>query len=122
MNITNAESQVMELLWRSAPRTSEDLIATLSPAQNWSEATVRTLIGRLVKKKAVAADPEGRRFLYRPLVARGDYVLAESENLIDRLFEGRVSPFLMQFADRQKLTADDVAELKKMIAEFDDGR
>lgn len=122
MNITPAESQVMELLWQASPRTSEDLIAQLGPAQNWSEATIRTLIGRLVKKHAVAADPEGRRFLYRPLVSRESYLMGESESLIERLFDGRVSPFLAQFAGKQKLSAEDIADLKKMIAEIEDDR
>lgn len=122
MKITAAESLVMDVLWRHSPRTSEDLIAELAPAQSWSEATVRTLLGRLVKKGAVAADPDGRRFLYRPLVAREAYALAESETLIERLFGGRLSPFLVQFADRNKLTPEDLAELKRMIAEIEDGR
>lgn len=121
MNITAAESAVMNLLWQKSPRTSEDLLAELMPAQNWSEATVRTLIGRLVKKRAVAADQEGRRYLYRPLVAREAYALAESQTLIDRLFDGRVSPFLVQFSRGRKLSREDLAELKKMIAEMDDG-
>jgi BlaI family transcriptional regulator, penicillinase repressor len=121
MNITAAETAVMNLLWQQSPRTSEDLLAELMPAQNWSEATVRTLIGRLVKKKAVAADLDGRRYLYRPLVKREAYALAESQTLIDRLFDGRVSPFLVQFSKEKKLSKQDLAELKQLIAEMDDG-
>ena len=121
MNITAAESAVMNLLWQKSPRTSEDLLAELMPAQNWSEATVRTLIGRLVKKKAVAAELDGRRYNYRPLVARETYALAESQDLVDRLFDGRISPFLVQFSKGKKLSKQDIAELKKMIAEMDDG-
>lgn len=121
MNITAAETAVMNVLWQKSPRTSEELLAELMPAQNWSEATVRTLIGRLVKKKAVAAEQDGRRYLYRPLVQRADYAMAESQTLIDRLFDGRVSPFLVQFAKGKKLSPEDLAELKRLVAEMDNG-
>jgi len=121
MNITVAESRVMDLLWARSPQTSEELIAELAPAQDWSEATIRTLLSRLVKKGMVSTTAEGRRFLYSPQVRREDYLLSESEGLIDRLFEGRVSPFLVQFSARKKLSREDISELRRLIDELDDG-
>jgi predicted transcriptional regulator len=121
MNITTAESQVMELLWAKGPLGSEEIIQTLAPAQDWSEATIRTLLGRLVKKGAVAADPaEGRRYSYRPLVARNDYVLAESEGLIDRLFAGELAPMVAHFTKNKPLTPKDIQALKALINELGD--
>ncbi len=121
MKISAAESKVMELLWTRSPRGSEDLIAELAPAEGWSEATIRTLIGRLVKKCAVGADPDGRRYSYRPLVVRADYVGAESERLIDRLFAGELTPLVANFTRNRPLTANDLAALKALIAELEDG-
>jgi BlaI family penicillinase repressor len=122
MNITAAESQVMALLWAKSPLGSEEIIQALGPVQDWSEATIRTLLGRLVKKGAVAADPtEGRRYSYRPLIARNDYVLAESEGLIDRLFAGELAPMVAHFTKNKPLTAKDVQALKALIAELGDG-
>lgn len=122
IKITAAESLVMEALWRRSPRSAEEMTAELGEANAWSLATVRTLAGRLVKKGALATELDGRRYLFRPLVERADYLQAESEGLIDRLFGGRVGPFVTQFSERRKLSAEDVAELKRLIADLEDGQ
>ena len=89
MKITSAESLVMEVLWKSGARDAEEITAALADDQAWREGTVRTLLDRLVRKKAVAKQKEGRRYLFTSLIARADYAHAESKSLIDRLFEGR---------------------------------
>ena len=122
MRISTAESLVMEALWRSSPRTAEQIAAEVASGQDWTEATVKSLLNRLLTKGAVAADKDGRRYLYRPLLARSDYVHAESRGLVDRLFEGRLAPLVAHFSQRERLSADDVAELKRLIEEIDDGR
>ncbi len=119
MRVSSAEELIMEALWRSAPRSAEDIVAEVAPAQDWSEATVKTLLNRLLSKGAIAADKDGRRYLYRPILAREDYVAAESEDLVGRLFNGSVSSLVMHFSEREKLSADDIAELKRLIAELD---
>ena len=112
----------MEALWRKAPLSAEDVIAAVAEPQGWTEATVKTLLNRLLSKGAIAADKDGRRYLYRALLAREDYVSAESKSLLDRLFEGRVSSLVTHFSEREKLSADEIAELKRLIAELDHGR
>jgi BlaI family transcriptional regulator, penicillinase repressor len=122
MRITAAEGLIMDVLWRAeAPMAAEEVRARLDEAE-WSEATVRTLLTRLVKKKAVAATKDRRRFLYRPLVQRAEYAHAESRNLLDRLFDGRIGPFVAQFSERQDLTDEEVAELKSLIERLGRGR
>jgi BlaI family penicillinase repressor len=120
MKISPAESIVMDVLWRSSPLSAEDVVAELSKAQGWEAATVRTLLGRLVKKKALSTKKEGRRFLYRPKIKRDDFVTAESQNLIDRFFDGRLGPLVTHFSERRKLTAKDIADLKRLVKEFED--
>lgn len=120
MKISPAESQVMDVLWRlERPMSSEDVADALADEQEWSHGTVRTLLTRLVKKKAAAAEKDGRRYLYSPLIARADYVHAESKSLVDRLFGGQVGPFFAHFAQREDLTAEDIAEIKRLVAELD---
>src|SRR5579859_72843 len=119
MKISGAESVVMEALWAKAPLAAEEISAEVAGPQGWTEATVKTLINRLLKKHAVAATRDGRRYLYRPLIARADYVGAESQGLLDRLFDGRLAPLVSHFSENQKLTAEDVAELKRLIEDFD---
>ena len=111
----------MEALWRREPLTAEDILAEAGPARDWSATTVKTLLARLVAKGAVTATRDGKRYLYRPALLRADYVAHESENLIERLFEGRVGPFVSQFSERHKLTREDVQQLKRLIEDFDDG-
>ena len=120
MKISAAESQVMEALWRRQPRSAEDIFAEVGETQGWALPTLKTLLARLVEKGAAGAEKDGRRFLYRPLVARADYVEAESQGLLDRLFDGRLAPLVSHFSERQKLTPEDLADLKRLIAELDD--
>lgn len=120
MRISAAESLVMEALWRRQPLTAEEIFAEVGQGQGWAEPTLKTLLSRLLKKDAVSAEKDGRRYLYRPLVARADYVEAESQGLLDRLFDGRLAPLVSHFSERQRLTPQDVADLKRLIAELDD--
>jgi predicted transcriptional regulator len=119
MKVSGAESVIMEALWRRAPMASEEIMAEVAAGQGWSEGTVKTLINRLLKKGAVAAEKDGRRYLYRPVLARAAYVEAESQGLLDRLFEGRVAPLVSHFSKNRKLSREDIEELKKLIQELD---
>jgi predicted transcriptional regulator len=118
--ISEAESAVMEILWRRSPLAAEEVVAALDKSQDWQEATIKTLLNRLLKKKAIRAEKDGRRYLYSPLLARADWVQTQSEGLLDRLFGGRVAPLVAHFSERRKLSRKDVAELKRLIAEIDD--
>jgi len=122
MRVSSAEGIVMEALWRKQPLSAEDVVAQVAADQGWTEATVKTLLNRLLSKGAIAADKDGRRYLYRPVLQREDYVLEESASLIDRLFDGRVSSLVTHFSEREKLSAEDIAELKRLIAELDNER
>ena len=115
MQISKAESIVMEQLWRAHPQSAEQIVAHLADAHAWQEATVKTLLNRLLKKGAVSATRDGRRYLYAPRIARADYVAAQSEDLLGRLFGGRLAPLVMHFSERRKLSKRDIAELKKLI-------
>ena len=122
MPISDAESVVMEVLWREHPLSAEEVVGALAETTDWQEPTVKTLLNRLLKKRAIAADRDGRRYLYRPLLVRADYIHAESKSLLDRLFEGRVAPLVAHFSERRKLTRKDLDELKRLIRELENER
>ncbi len=122
MSISEAEAAVMEVLWRSAPRSAEEIVEAVGTERDWREGTVKSLLNRLLKKQAIRAEKDGRRYLYSPLVAREAYVSQESEGLLDRLFDGRVAPLVAHFSAQQKLSKRDVEELKRLIGELDDDR
>ena len=121
MRISEAESRIMDALWRRGPLVVEDIIADVAGPQEWSDATVKSLIGRLLKKKALQSMRRDKRTYYCPLVSREDYMSAESRNFLDRIFEGRLAPFVSHFAEHEKLSAEDMAQLKSLIARLDDG-
>lgn len=119
MSISAAESQVMEALWRRSPLTAEEIVAEVAGPQAWSERTVKSLINRLLTKGVIDAEKAGRRYLYRPRVDRQTYVSQESRGLLDRLFDGRIAPLVSHFSKTDQLSPEDVAELKRLIAELD---
>ncbi|KIQ97776.1 BlaI/MecI/CopY family transcriptional regulator [Lysobacter sp. A03] len=122
MQISEAESIVMEVLWQQQPLAAEDVVAALAPSQDWQEATIKTLLNRLLKKGAICASKEGRRYLYSPVLQRADWVNTESSGLLDRLFDGRVAPLVAHFSAHRKLSAEDVSQLRELLAEIDDER
>ena len=113
--ISEAELVVMEALWEQSLLTANDVADRVTAARDWSAQTVKTLLSRLMAKDVIAADQDGRRFLYRPLVAREDYVASESGRLVNRLFGGRVSPLVAQLASQDQLSDDDIAELEAIL-------
>ena len=121
MPITAAESKIMEALWRRGPLTADEIVAEVAPAEQWGEATVKTLINRLLKKKAIQSARSDGRHRYRPLLQRADYVQAESQGLLDRLFGGQLAPLVTHFAEHRALSPDDIARLKRLIEELDNG-
>ena len=122
IQISDAESIVMQALWQAGEATAEDLVAAVAAPNGWAEATVRTLLNRLLTKGAVSADREGRRYRYRPVLQRADWVAEESAGVVDRLFGGRVAPLVAHFGEKGRLTRADIDELRRLIEEFDDGR
>lgn len=113
--ISEAELVVMEALWEQSPQTATDVADRVAAARDWSVQTVKTLLSRLMAKDIIAADQDGRRFLYRPMVARDDYVAGDSGRLVNRLFGGRISPLVAQLASQDQLTAEDIAELEDIL-------
>ena len=116
--ISDAEHAVMEVLWSESPLTAQDVTERVAPDRGWSGNTVKTLLGRLLAKNVVAHEEDGRRYLYRPMVARDDYVTHESQRLMDRLFGGKLMPLVAHMAERDELTADDIAEIEALLKEL----
>lgn len=122
ISISEAESLVMEQLWQRHPLTAEGVVAALAGSQDWQEATVKTLLNRLLKKGAVRAEKDGRRYLYAPVLKREQWVQAESKGFLDRMFGGQLAPLVAHFGKHQKLSKKELEELKRLIAEMGDGK
>jgi BlaI family transcriptional regulator, penicillinase repressor len=118
--ISEAESVVMKILWERHPMSADEVVAALTKVQDWQEATVKTLLNRLLKKGAVRAERQGRRYLYEPVLDRDSWLLTESAGMLERLFDGRVAPLVAHFVSKhRKLSRKDIAELKRLIEEME---
>lgn len=120
MQISEAESAVMAVLWQRSPLAADEVVAALAATHDWQEATVKTLLNRLLTKGAVRARKDGRRYLYTPVLEREAWLTQESKGLLDRLFGGRVAPLVAHFSEQRKLSKKDLADLRKLIEELDD--
>ena len=116
--ISEAEHAVMEALWARAPMSAAEVGEAVGGQRDWSLATVKTLLSRLVTKGALATEADGRRFLYTPLIERADYVGGESRRLVDRLFGGRAAPLFAHLAESEALSAQDIAEIESLLQEL----
>lgn len=113
--ISPAEFKVLEILWKSSPLSSSQIIDELKDTQSWHNQTVKTLLSRLVSKKIISYKQEGNRYLYIPLLKKQDYQKATSYNFIKRVFGGKISPLVSYFSNQEKISKDDIKELKAII-------
>jgi BlaI family penicillinase repressor len=114
--ISAAEWDVMSVLWDAAsPRLAADVVAALVDRRDWSPRTVKTLLTRLVKKRAVRFEPRGREYLYAPAVDRDAVVRAESRSFLARVFGGAVGPMLVQFVKQADLSPAEIDQLRRAL-------
>ncbi|MBY0423824.1 MAG: BlaI/MecI/CopY family transcriptional regulator [Parvularculaceae bacterium] len=120
--VTDAEFLVMDALWQEAPLAASEVSTRLVRQTGWSAQTVKTLLSRLVDKGAVAAEADGRRYLYRPLLAREDYAQQAAHSLVSRLFGGKAAPLVAHLADAGELTAEDIKDIEALLEDIKNGR
>ncbi|MBA15134.1 MAG: CopY family transcriptional repressor [Sphingomonas sp.] len=116
--ISDAEHTVMEVLWEESPLTAQEVAERVPAERAWSANTVKTLLGRLLAKNIISHEEDGRRYRYRPLVQRSDYVTGESRRMIDRLFGGKLTPLVAHLAEREQLTDQDIAEIEALLKDL----
>ncbi|AQR75460.1 BlaI/MecI/CopY family transcriptional regulator [Sphingomonas sp. LM7] len=116
--ISDAEHAVMEVLWEESPLTAQEVAERVPAERDWSANTVKTLLGRLLAKSVIAHEEDGRRYRYRPLVDRVDYVGGESRRFMDRLFGGKLTPLVAHLAERDAITDQDIAEIEALLKEL----
>ena len=113
--ISEAEWEIMKICWSRPPVSAQEIIDALAAQDDWHPKTVKTLLNRLVKKRALGFQKDGRAYLYHPLVAEKDCVSAESQSFLDRVFGGSLKPMLSHFFENRKLSPADIAELKSLL-------
>lgn len=113
--ISEAEWEVMKVFWKQSPATANDVMNELRNDKEWKPSTVKSLINRLLKKKALEFHKEGKTYLYSPLVSEQECVKAESKSFLRRLYGGALKPMFVQFLQDEKLTEEEIKELKNLL-------
>ena len=113
--ISDAEWVVMKVLWSTPGLTADEVSEALKGRVTWSVRTIRTLINRLLRKKALKYREEGRRYRYWPAVRREDCVTQERRSFVERVYGGTVRPMLAAFIEEAHLSPEDIEELKRML-------
>jgi BlaI family penicillinase repressor len=113
--ISPAEWQIMKVIWAESPLPAREVIARLSAVRVWHPKTIRTLLARLVKKRALRFQRQGRAYHYRPLAKQADCVRAESQAFLDRVFDGALVPMFTQFLEGRSLSDSEKREIKLLL-------
>lgn len=115
--ISDAEWTVMRAIWSRGEASATEVVETLEGQTSWSPRTVRTLLGRLVKKGALGFREQGREYVYQPLIDERSTELEASRSFLNRVFDGKLAPFLATFVESGNYSADDIAALKRIVEE-----
>lgn len=116
--ISDAEWEVMKIVWpKNSPCTANEIVDALEGIAEWKPNTVKSLITRLVKKKALGFKEERRIYLYYPLVSETECIRSETKSFVNRVFGGAFKPMLVTFLREEKLSKDDIEEIKRILEE-----
>ena len=119
--ISDAEWQVMQVLWERAPRSASDVVQALHGTVPWSPRTVKTLLNRLVKKKAIGFEQDGRSYNYFPIAKEAECVRAERRSFLRRVYRDSLTPMLAHFIEDVEMSPEDIAKLKAALEKKEKG-
>ena len=113
--ISEAEWEVIKVIWDRGPMTAGQIVEALSATTDWKPRTVKTLLGRLVRKRAVRCDVQDKKHVYRAVIARQTAERREARSFLNRVFDGALVPAVVTFLRESDLSTEDLAELKKIL-------
>lgn len=115
MQVTDAELEVMKVLWQRGASSAAEVHGALATPQGWSKQTVKTLLSRLAEKRAVTATADGRRYIYTAALSREAYETGVTRRFVDKVYAGRAAPLVAHLAEGEGLSDDDIADLEALI-------
>lgn len=117
VSISDAEWQVMNVIWSGQPLTAQEVITKLEDQESWAPATIKTMLHRLVKKEVLNYEKQGNHYVYRARVKRGDCIRVASRSFLERVFCGESMPLLAHFLKTSKLSPKEIAQLRQILNE-----
>ncbi|MBN1868163.1 BlaI/MecI/CopY family transcriptional regulator [Candidatus Sumerlaeota bacterium] len=116
-SVSSAEWEVIETLWDNGPLAARDVFAALPAGHGWAYKTVKTLLSRLVAKGAVDYQQVGNSYLYRAVYSRDQMTHKEVKGFVERVLDGASLPILARLIEREDLSDDQIADLRRLLAE-----
>lgn len=115
--ISEAEFEVMKVVWKCAPVSTNEVTEKLTQATDWSPKTIQTMLKRLTAKKAITYEKQGRVFVYTPLVAEAEYLRQKSNSFLKRYYNGHFSSMLASYLEDEKLSEGELDELRRLLSD-----
>ena len=113
--ISDAEFEVMDVIWKCAPISTNEITDRLAKTKEWSPKTICTMLSRLEKKGVIIHEKESRVFVYTPCVRKEQYIEAESRTMANRFFDGAMNRMAVSFLDQEELSSEDLDELQRIL-------
>jgi BlaI family penicillinase repressor len=113
--ISEAEWEVMKVLWKTSPKTANEIVDELKGKIRWKRETIRTLINRLVQKKALGFEKKGRQYHYFPRLTEAEGIKAEAESFVKRIGGGSIEPMLAAFVEEEQLSPEKITRLRQIL-------
>lgn len=120
--ISEAEYEVMKVIWEYSPISTNEIVEELSKTKTWSPKTIQTMMIRLEKKGAVRHEKKSRLYIYSPVICKEDYVDMESRSFLRRFYNGTLNSMVTSFLENDKLSDEDIEELKELLAQREQRR
>lgn len=114
--ISEAEFEVMKIVWKHAPISTNEITDKLVQTTNWSPKTIQTLIKRLVTKGALTYEKQSRMFVYTPLVQENEYIRQESNSFLKRYYDGNITSMLSAYIENDSLSETEIEQLRSLLS------
>lgn len=115
--ISEAEFEVMKVVWKYAPINTNEVTEKLTQTTNWSPKTIQTMLKRLVVKKALTYEKQSRVFVYTPLVKEEEYIRQESNSFLKRYYDGNIASMLASYLEDDKLSDTEINTLRHLLSD-----
>lgn len=115
--ISEAEFEVMKIIWKHAPISTNEVTEKLTQITNWSPKTIQTMLKRLVTKKALTYEKKSRVFVYTPLVKEDEYIRQESNSFLNRYYDGNIVSMVTSYLESDKLSQTELDSLRHLLSD-----
>lgn len=114
--ISEAEFEVMRIIWKYAPISTNEVTEKLTQTTDWSPKTIQTLLKRLVTKEAITYEKQSRVFVYTPLVKEDEYISQKSHSFLERYYNGNISAMVSAYLEHDKLSETEIDTLRSLLS------